>query len=79
MESVEPARHRQRGFGRSASNTSQIVCSRQFGMAMCLGIGDALVQQPGVQLVECFDPQPRREEALADKPDLVLDLTLLPA
>ena len=43
------------------------------------GIGDALVQQPGVQLLEVSDPQPRREEPLAHQPDLVLDLTLLPA
>ena len=46
---------------------------------MRLGIGDALVQQPGIQLVVALDPQPRREEALAHQPDLVLDLTLLPA
>src|SRR5467141_3269204 len=48
-------------------------------MAVRLGVGNALVQQPGVQLVEGFEPQPWREEALPDKPDLVLDLTLLPA
>src|SRR5438034_2364593 len=48
-------------------------------MAMRLGEGDAPVQQPRVQLVEGFEPQPRREEALPDKSDLVLDLTLLPA
>ena len=29
-------------------------------------------QQPRVQLVEGFEPQPRREEAFTDKPDLVL-------
>ena len=38
-----------------------------------------LIEQPGVQLVVALDPQPRREEALAHQPDLVLDLTLLPA
>jgi hypothetical protein len=37
------------------------------------------LQQPGVHLVVGLEPQPRREEALADKPDLVLDLALLPA
>src|ERR1700730_4537658 len=48
-------------------------------MAMRLGVGDALVEQPGVQFVKVLEPQPRREEPLADQPDLVLDLTLLPA
>ena len=72
-------RHRERGFGRSASNTSQIVCSRELGMPVRLGVGDALVEQPGVQLVVALHPQPRREEPLADQPDLVLDLPLLPA
>ena len=43
------------------------------------GIGDALVQQPGIQLLEVLDPQPWREEPLAYQPNLVLDLTLLPA
>src|ERR1700716_1852947 len=47
-------------------------------MAVRLGVGNALVQQPGVQLVEGFEPQPWREEALPDQPDLVLDLALLP-
>src|SRR5262249_58188840 len=48
-------------------------------MAMRLGIGDAFIEQPGVHLVVALEPQPRREEPLADEPDLVLDLTLLPA
>jgi len=48
-------------------------------MAMHLGVGDAFIEQPGVQLIEVLEPQPRREEPLADQPDLVLDLTLLPA
>ena len=55
------------------------VRSRELGMAMRLGVGDALVEQPGVQLLVALDPQPRREEALAHQPDLVLDLALLPA
>ena len=46
---------------------------------MRLGPGDAFVHQPGVQLVIAFDPQARREEALANEADLVLDLTFLPA
>jgi hypothetical protein len=48
-------------------------------MAMRLGVGDALVEQPGVQFIKVLEPQPGREEPLADQPDLVLDLTLLPA
>src|SRR6202035_5251034 len=48
----------------------------QFWMPVRLGVGDALVQQPGVQLVEGFEPQPWRAEAFPDQPDLVLDLAL---
>src|ERR1700677_5188029 len=48
-------------------------------MVMRLGIGDTLIEQPSVHLVVGLEPNPRREEALADQPDLVLDLTLLPA
>ena len=51
----------------------------ELGMAVRLGIGDALVQQPGVQLLVAPDPQPRGEEPLAHQADLVLDLALLPA
>ena len=51
----------------------------QLRMAMRLGVGNAFVEQPGVQLVQVFEPQPRREEAFPDQPDLVLDLALLPA
>src|ERR1700761_441349 len=50
----------------------------QFRMPVRLGVGDAFVQQPRVQLVEGFEPQPWREEAFPDQPDLVLDLALLP-
>ena len=46
---------------------------------MRLGVGDAFVGEPGVELVVVFEPEPRREEALAHQPNLVLDLTLLPA
>ena len=46
---------------------------------MHLGVGDAFIEQPGVQFVKILEPQTRREEAFADQPDLVLDLTLLPA
>ena len=55
----------------------RLVC--KLGMAMGLGVGDALIEQPGVQLIEALEPQPRREEAFTHQPDLVLDLPLLPA
>jgi len=51
----------------------------QFWMAVRLGVGDAFIEQPGVQLIIVFEPQPRREEAFPDQPNLVLDLPLLPA
>src|SRR6202050_1972154 len=51
----------------------------QLRMVMRLGVGDALVEQPGVQFVKVLEAQPRREEALANQSNLVLDLTLLPA
>jgi hypothetical protein len=78
VESIEPA-----GIG----NELRPLClehlpDRLLGklrMAMHLGVGDAFIEQPGIQLVKILEPQPRREEALADEPDLVLDLTLLPA
>jgi len=38
-----------------------------------------LVEQPRVQLLIGLEAQPGREEALANQPDLVLDLPLLPA
>src|SRR5438094_867962 len=49
------------------------------GMAMRLGVGDALVEQPGVELLVGLEAQPGREKALPHEPDLVLDLPLLPA
>src|SRR6516164_10105212 len=52
---------------------------RPFRMGMRLGPGDAFVHQPGVQLVIALDAQARREEALANEADLVLDLAFLPA
>ena len=51
----------------------------EFRMAMRLRVGDTFIEQPGVQLVQVFEPQPRREEAFSDQPNLVLDLPLLPA
>ena len=51
----------------------------QLGMLVRFGVGDASVEQPGIQLLVACHPQPRREETLAHQPDLVLDLALLPA
>jgi hypothetical protein len=48
-------------------------------MVMSLGVGDAFIEQPSVHLVIGLEPQPWREEPLTDEPNLVLDLTLLPA
>jgi hypothetical protein len=50
-----------------------------FHMAVRLGVGHAFVQQPGVQLIEALYAQARRKEPFPHQPDLVLDLTLLPA
>ena len=40
-------------------------------MAMRLGVGDTFIEQPGVQLVQVFEPQPRREEAFPNQPDQI--------
>src|ERR1700683_431097 len=78
MESVEPAGIRNELRSLGLEHLPDRLYG-QFWMPVRLGVGDALVQQPRVQLVEGFEPQPRREEAFADKPNLVLDLALLPA
>jgi hypothetical protein len=49
------------------------------GMAMRLGVGDAFIEQPGIQFLQASASQARREEALAHQADLVLDLAFLPA
>ena len=51
---------------------------RLFGMAMSLDIGNAFIEQPDIQFLQAFDPETRREEPLAHKADLVLDLSFLP-
>jgi predicted transcriptional regulator len=48
-------------------------------MVAGLGVKDALVEQPGVQLIVVRDPQTRHKQPLADVADLVLDLPFLPA
>src|SRR5215469_16733122 len=51
----------------------------QLRMMMRFGVSDAFIEQPGVHLAVGLEPQPWCEEALTDEPDLVLNLTLLPA
>ena len=48
-------------------------------MGLCLGPDDALIEQPGVQLVVTLEPQTRCKQPLPDDADLILDLPLLPA
>jgi hypothetical protein len=48
-------------------------------MPVRLGIGDASVLEPGVQLGIGFELRPRHEEPPPEHAHLVLDLTLLPA
>ena len=71
-------RHRERALAAPPRNLPDRLVGK-LRMAMRLGVGDAFIEQPGVQFVVVLEPQPRREEALTDKPDLVLDLSLLPA
>jgi hypothetical protein len=52
---------------------------RPLGVRMSLRKDQASVEQPGVELFIAFEAGLWGEEPLADKPDLVLDLTLLPA
>ena len=48
-------------------------------MLGALGVGDALIFQPGVQLGQALHPRLGAEQLVAQIADLVLDLTLLPA
>jgi len=41
-------------------------------MGMCLGIRDALFEQPGVQFLVALHPQPWGKEALTHQPDLIV-------
>src|ERR1700712_3020513 len=78
MEAVEPPAIRHpAGALRLEHRPDRLLA--QFGMAVRTGVGNALIQQPGVQLLVALDPEPRREEPLADYADLVLDLPFLPA
>src|SRR6478672_3363550 len=77
MESVEPARIGNELVPLRLKHLPDRLLG-QLRMTMRLGVGNALVGEPGVHLVVALEAQPWREEALAHEPDLVLDLTLLP-
>jgi hypothetical protein len=78
VEAIEPADvANQHGPLRLEHLPDRLV--RKLRMLVCFGVGDAFIDQPGVQLVEVLEPQPRCEEPLSNQPDLVLDLSLLPA
>jgi hypothetical protein len=46
---------------------------------MYLGVSDAFVEEPGIQLVIALEAQARCKEALTHQADLVLDLAFFPA
>ena len=52
---------------------------RELRMSVRFGVSNAFIEQPGVQLIQRLEAQPRGEETFADQPDLVLNLALLPA
>src|SRR5215469_16520607 len=78
VEAIEPARigHELRAF-RLEHLPDRLL--GQLWVMMRLGVGNAFVEQPGVQLVVGLEPQPWREESLTHQTDLVLNLPLLPA
>jgi hypothetical protein len=51
----------------------------ELGVFDALGVGDALVGKPGVQLRQALHPRLGAEQLVAQVADLVLDLALLPA
>src|SRR3954452_3523536 len=77
MEAVEATRigHERRPLALKGLPDGPIP---ELGMAMGLGVGDRLVEKPGVQLLVALHPHAWGEEPLAHEPDLVLDLSLLP-
>ena len=78
MEAIEPTRIRHE-LGSLGLEDLPDGPVGELRMPMRLGVGNAFIEQPGVQLVERLESQPRGEEPFADQSDLVLDLTLLPA
>src|ERR1700756_4913215 len=78
MEPVEAAAHRNELGPLFLENLKDRLVG-DLGMTMRLGVGDAFVEEPSVQLIVAFEPQARREKALPHQTDLVLNLALLPA
>src|SRR6478735_2573747 len=78
MEAIEPTRIRHE-LGSLGLEDLPDGPVGELWMPMRLGMGNAFIEQPGVQLVERLESQSRGEEPFANQPDLVLDLTLLPA
>jgi hypothetical protein len=52
---------------------------RLLRMRLLLGVGDAAIGEPSIEVLKRPERRSRREELLADHTDLVLDLPLLPA
>jgi hypothetical protein len=78
MESVESPGHLHKGAAFILEDLPHCpICDLR--MSVDLGIGNTLVEEPAVQLIQALHTEPRREEALTDKTDLVLDLALFPA
>src|SRR6478672_3400589 len=44
---------------------------RELRMSVRFGVSNAFIEQPGVQLIQRLEAQPRGEEPFADQPDLV--------
>ena len=78
MEAIEPSAigHEARPFFLEHLPDRALL---ELGMRVGLGIGDALVEQPPIQLIVALHPQAGREEALPHHADLVLNLAFLPA
>jgi len=78
VEAVEGAaiRHEDRPLGLQHLEDRLLLLLR---MSLRLRVGDALVGEPPVEIVERLEDGARREEPLADHTHLVLDLSLLPA
>ena len=64
--------------GRSASNMSPHCAVLTFRVRQAAGMGDALLQQPGIQFGAGRKARPWLEQPLAQNIRLVLDLAFLP-
>src|SRR5271156_4516536 len=78
VESIEPAGIRNELWSLRLKHLPDRLLG-QLRMMMHLGVSDTFFEQPSVHLVVGLEPKPWCKEALADEPDLVLNLTLLPA